>query len=35
MGRAGDTLSEVFSIVSSTIYAYANGDPFGQTKHRF
>jgi general stress protein 26 len=30
-----DTLSAVFSVVPSTIYAYAKGDPFGQTKHRF
>ncbi len=30
-----ESLSEVFSVVPSTLYAYAKGDPFGQTKHRF
>jgi general stress protein 26 len=30
-----DHVSEVFSVVPSTVYAYAKGDPFGQTRHRF
>jgi len=34
-GRWNDPLSEVFSVVPTTIYSYAKGDPFGQTTHRF
>jgi general stress protein 26 len=30
-----DGFSEVFSVVPTTIYAHAKGDPFGQTSHRF
>jgi nitroimidazol reductase NimA-like FMN-containing flavoprotein (pyridoxamine 5'-phosphate oxidase superfamily) len=30
-----DFVSEVFSVVPTTIYAHAKGDPFGQTRHRF
>ena len=31
----GDAPSEVFSVVPTTIYAHAKGDPFGQTTYRF
>jgi hypothetical protein len=34
-GRWDDPLSEVFSVVPTTVYSYAKGDPFGQTTHRF
>jgi nitroimidazol reductase NimA-like FMN-containing flavoprotein (pyridoxamine 5'-phosphate oxidase superfamily) len=34
-GANSDILSEVFSVVPTTIYAHAKGDPFGQTRHRF
>jgi hypothetical protein len=30
-----DIVSEVFSVVPTTVYAHAKGDPFGQTRHRF
>jgi nitroimidazol reductase NimA-like FMN-containing flavoprotein (pyridoxamine 5'-phosphate oxidase superfamily) len=30
-----DVLSEVFSVVPTTVYSHAKGDPFGQTRHRF
>jgi general stress protein 26 len=30
-----DFESEVFSVVPTTVYAHAKGDPFGQTAHRF
>ena len=30
-----DISSEVFSVVPTTTYAHAKGDPFGQTRHRF
>jgi general stress protein 26 len=30
-----DFVSEVFSVVPTTIYSHAKGDPFGQTRHRF
>lgn len=34
-GRWDELSSEVFSVVPTTIYSYAKGDPFGQTTHRF
>jgi hypothetical protein len=34
-GDSNDVSSEVFSVVPTTIYAHAKGDPFGQTTHRF
>jgi general stress protein 26 len=34
-GGSEDILSEVFSVVPTTVYAHAKGDPFGQTRHRF
>lgn len=30
-----DTVSAVFSVVPTTVYAHAKGDPFGQTRYRF
>jgi hypothetical protein len=30
-----DSVSEVFSVVPTTICSHAKGDPFGQTRHRF
>jgi len=28
-------VSKVFSVLPTTVYAYAKGDPFGHTRHRF
>ena len=30
-----DIVSEVFSVVPTTVYSHAKGDPFGQTRRRF
>lgn len=35
VGEGGFEESEAFSVIPTTIYAYAKGDPFGQTRHRF
>jgi nitroimidazol reductase NimA-like FMN-containing flavoprotein (pyridoxamine 5'-phosphate oxidase superfamily) len=34
-GRWDELASEVFSVVPTTVYSHAKGDPFGQTTHRF
>jgi hypothetical protein len=34
-GDTNDLVSEVFSVVPTTIYSHAKGDPFDQTRHRF
>jgi hypothetical protein len=31
----GDVVSHVFSVTPTKIFAYAKGEPFSQTRHRF